>query len=278
MAHMGFPRGVADGWLWMLELYLDDTGTHAGSPVVGVGGLIGTQAQWTSFDAAWKALLREPVPGKPPIRKWSSHDCSHSVNEFAGYNEAERDLATFGFRKIITDSGLYSASNMIDAIAWKELVTARFGDKVGTAESIALFALIGRLFTWVSSHSEGPKVAIYYDVGRTADSEILRLTGLLEEYENIIGVSFLRVVDATPLQGADMIATEAFWYAKDQIQLGVTEPLRAHFRAYLKENFGRGNGMILDRAAIQRDAARRKEDGTLIVTSSSTFWRGQVDL
>lgn len=274
IASIGFPVGYARGGMLMLKLYLDDSGTHDGSEVVGVGGLIGTEAQWEKFHEGWQAALNEPCEGREPVKSWSTHDCRWGYGEFETFKEAERDRAFYRFRAAITASGVFSASNMIDGAAWNEIMVPCFGDNVATAEATALFALIDRLRPWVSAHSEGPQVAVYYDAGRANKPEVHRLAELMQDtmtsIPEIASFGFLRVGEATPLQGADMIATESFWYARDFLR-GETEPQRAHFRAYLRDNFHRGNGMILDRAGIERDAARRNPDGTLKAIDPA-FW------
>jgi len=263
----------------MLKMYLDDTGTHQASPVVGVGGLVGTQAQWTDFDTRWKALLAEPVPGAPSIKKWSSWDCRFGEGEFASYREADRDLATYRFRAVITESGVISASNMIDNIAWKGLVIPKFGPAMASAEATALFQVIERIRPWAAKEPEGPEIAIYYDAGRN-QGDVEKLAGLLTQARNpfpqIASFAFVPVVRATPLQGADMIATEAFWYAKDILKYGDDAPMRPHFKAYLANNYARGDGQLLDRPAIERDIERRNPDGTL--KTERAIWQWSVRL
>jgi hypothetical protein len=272
LVSLGFPTGVSNGYLLMLKMYLDDTGTHDKSPVVGVGGLIGTQAQWTAFDTAWRALRDNPMDGKPPLSMWHSFDCRWGFDEFAGYNEAERNLITRKFRDIITTSGVVSASNMIDKVAWNELVVSKF-PSMASPETTCLFQAITRVLPWAAAQSEGPRIAVYYDIGRNG-GEPAKLAALLSDARThipqIFSFTFLPVEAATPLQGADMIATEAFWYAKDFMKLGDDAPMRAHFKDYLAKNYERGNGELLGREEILRDIARRNPDGTL---KANELWR-----
>ena len=280
IASIGLPIGAKRGLLWMLKLYLDDSGTHADSPVVGVGGLIGTEAQWDWFDKAWKAILAEPFPDKPPLKVWSSYDCRWGKGEYADYNEAERDRLTFRFREVITNSGVYSASNMIDGIAWNQIAVSQFGDQIASAEGTALFNLLDRIRNWVSRHPEGPAMAIYYDAGRRHDPQINRLFVLLQDLllqiPEVASFSFLKVADATPLQGADMIATESYWFARDFLK-GETDAQRAHFKHYLANNFDRGNGVIMAREGIERAVTKQLQliDDRLMA-SPCWQWRARL--
>lgn len=75
----------------MLRAYFDDSGTHADSEVVAIGGLIGTVDQWNEFDRKWKALLAAPLPSKPPLRMFHLSHCNAANGEFRGYSDAECD-------------------------------------------------------------------------------------------------------------------------------------------------------------------------------------------
>ncbi len=68
-----------DGPALMLQCYLDDSGTHGGAPVVVWGGVIGSVDQFGRLEDQWKRLLREPLPGKLPLKSFHlSHCCGSS--------------------------------------------------------------------------------------------------------------------------------------------------------------------------------------------------------
>lgn len=265
LASVGLPLGSRDGWLLMLHLYIDDSGTHATAPVVGVGGVMGNLDQWLDFDRAWRAVLAEPYPGAKPLAKWSTGDCFRGDGEFDGYGDAEKDLATRRFRDVIIKSGVFACSNMVDNVAWTEIMTARFGSRID-AESCSLMALIVRMRDWIPAAELDKRIAVFYDTGRR-NEKTERFLAVLNDVERalpqIASFSFLKVKDATPLQAADMIATESYWYAIDYLKYGETIPRRAHFRHYLRENFENGNGAIKTRDSIEEDAASREPDGRL---------------
>src|SRR4051794_36222543 len=87
--------------------YFDDSGTHGSSEVVVWGGLMGTESQWLKFELKWKAKLAEPLPGKPPLKRFHMAECDAGDGEFIGYNRGELDAVTHDFRQIILDAGVY---------------------------------------------------------------------------------------------------------------------------------------------------------------------------
>ena len=69
--------------------YFDDSGSHTDSEIVTIGGVIGTPQQWNDFDKRWKALLAEPLPGKPKLRMFHLSHCNAREGEFQAYSDAE---------------------------------------------------------------------------------------------------------------------------------------------------------------------------------------------
>ena|ERR1700757_1451487 len=81
----------------MLGAFFDDSGTHAGSPVVVMGGLLGTAPQWNHFAENWTALLKAPYPYKPPLPHFHLTHCRNGLGEFANYSLAERGHLNYRF-------------------------------------------------------------------------------------------------------------------------------------------------------------------------------------
>src|SRR5208337_4586721 len=164
------PRGTQNGRLLMLAGYFDDSGTHAGSPAVVMAGLIGTDDQWDAFDREWKALLREPLPGKPALKAFHLVDCENREGEFRGYSRAAVDAVTHDFRKLITGSGLYSTATVIDGVAWDALVVGPRRALIGSAEEKCFINCIDRSLAWSRAIPGDNQIALMFDQGRRTDA------------------------------------------------------------------------------------------------------------
>src|SRR5690348_5454728 len=118
----------------LLRAYFDDSGTHAGSDVVVMGGLLGTVEQWERFEAAWSAKLARPLEGKPPLQKgFHLSACNARDGEFASYSDAEQDAVIHDFRQIILDAKLTSTASAIDRKAWDEYIVGPYRAVLGSA-------------------------------------------------------------------------------------------------------------------------------------------------
>jgi len=47
----------------MLRAYFDDSGTHDGSKIVVVAGIMGSESELLSLELLWRELLNDPVCG-----------------------------------------------------------------------------------------------------------------------------------------------------------------------------------------------------------------------
>jgi hypothetical protein len=248
----------------MLRAYFDDSGTHTDAPVITVGGVIGTDDQWQKFSEMWAALLRNPIDNKRPIKAFSLWDCQNAQNEFRGYSRAESDFLTGQVRQIIKSSGIIGYAAGIDKSAWDELVTADRRQNMGPAETFCLTRCVRDTLKASKIHfGREAEIAIVYDLGRKH-----RIPSRIENFDWSRGIDGPKVVSFTwdqvakvwPLQAADMIATESYWFAKERLKNSTAEP-RTHFLDYVES--AAGSGVFMTRQIIIEELSRRNLDGTV---------------
>jgi hypothetical protein len=254
---MGHPvllggDGSREGLLIMLRAYFDDSGTHKNSEVVVIGGLIGTCAQWDGFEAQWAAKLAEPLPGKPRLSRFHLSACNACDDEFTGYSRAESDAVIHDFRQITIDAAVIATAFAVDRRAWDEFIVGaareRFGDPVSACVERCLLECINI----PDSHPQGDRVAVWFDWGIKSN----RLQEICDRFAypmlrpRIVSVNFAHVVDVLPLQGADIVATEAYWHAIEWLKLGDAATPRAHLRHYTANTYYESS--ILDREMIEK--------------------------
>src|SRR5688572_7961691 len=122
LARVSLPNRGDQGMFAMLEFYLDDSGTHNGSRVLVWGGIVGFKDFVGDLESAWKKQLRHPCDNKPPIKAFHSSHLAAGDGEFEGYNQAERDITRYNFRKIILDAGLTVVSFGISVRDWDDII------------------------------------------------------------------------------------------------------------------------------------------------------------
>lgn len=250
----------------MLRAYFDDSGTHAGSDVVVAGGLIGTPTQWERFEKAWNAKLAVPLPGKPSLKKFSLSDCNSGKGAFIGYTQGERDAAMHDFRLIMVDAELIGTASAVDRKAWEELVVGPALVTHGSPLEQCIQNCFAETIKIADVHPEGDQVAVVIDQGIWTK----RLQNIMDPFAlplarpQIVSINSLAVVATPALQGADTVATENFWHAKEWLRAGdLTQP-RPHMRHFLARM--RTQGFIIDRDAIVamlKDSASERQTEAL---------------
>lgn len=223
------------GLLVMLRAYFDDSGTHRSSDVILIGGLVGTINQWDQFEAQWAAKLAEPLPGKPPLRRFHLSECNACDGDFGSYNRAESDAVIHDFRQIIIDTALIGAAFAIDRRAWDQFIVGNYlRRRFGNAVDACVERCLSECMAIAGPHPQGDVVSVWFD--RSIKSP--RAQEIADRFmrplmrPRISTVLFGSVVDLLPLQGADIVATESYWHAIQWLQLGDAALPRAHMRHY----------------------------------------------
>jgi hypothetical protein len=156
----------------MLGAFFDDSGTHVGSPVIALGGLLGTEDQWDAFATAWDALLASPLDGKPPLRSFHLTDCRGAHGEFMDYNKASRDGINCLFRRIIVDLEMVTIAAAVDAKAWADLVTLSAHELLGDPLGFCFVKCMDLMLDTIRLRKPGEKVLVFFDEGQKKGLEL----------------------------------------------------------------------------------------------------------
>jgi hypothetical protein len=63
------------------------------------------------FEVDWAEKLKDPAPGKPPLKKFHLSNCNARKGEFASYNRTEQNFVIREFRQIIINARLTSVAS-----------------------------------------------------------------------------------------------------------------------------------------------------------------------
>ena len=240
----------------MLAAFFDDSGTHPDSPVVALGGLLGTEEQWNAFGKAWAALLDRPLPGKPPLKQFHLAPLRAKRGEFEGYSLAERDRVSYLFRHVILDIGLVTLAAAVDRVAWNKLVVGSMVDEVGKPEELCFVKCVDSVIATCRIRKPGQPLAIVIDEGVRPQ---LEMWGRLyksqrEKYPKIAGIAFATVSEVLPLQAADLIATETYQFAQEWLKNPENPKANPHFQDFIMRDLT--GGVILTTEHIQEMVER----------------------
>jgi hypothetical protein len=235
----------------VLTAYFDDSGTDPNSPVVALGGLLGTMTQWQAFESAWAALLESPLPGKPRLKQFHLSPLRAMRGEFEGYSLAERDHVNFLFRHVILDVGLVTVAAAVDRVAWNKLVVGPMVEEVGQPEELCFVKCVDSVINTCRFRKPGQRIAIIFDQG--VQSQLGIWASLYktqsDKYPEIAGIGFAKVSDILPLQGADLIATETYQFGQAWLKNPENPETNPHFKDFIMRDLT--SGVILTTEHIQ---------------------------
>jgi hypothetical protein len=251
-----------------MKAYLDDSGTDANSPVVIVGGLLGLAEDWDKLNAAWRAKLDSPYPGKPPIPFFSLGKCFHRKRPFEDYDRPERDALRADFRKLIASSDLRNLSFAIPVAIWDELVVPPCRSYLGSALEACFHGFIEHAVDIVRpvTNSDRIRIEFVFDKGGAKGRRVRELASWFEKdkgrYAQVELIRFERVADHPGLQAADTIATESYWNVQSYLRDGDLSGATAQFQQLCTEMAG--EGFYLDREGIKALIDQHGPDGRLL--------------
>jgi len=240
----------------MLGAFFDDSGTHSTSPVVAMGGLLGTDEQWDAFEPAWTKLLNEPLPGKPKLSQFHLSPCRASKGEFRDYSRIESDFLTAQFRRIILDTGLVTVAAAVNRAVWNELVIGEIADQLGSPEELCFFKCVETVINIVRVRKPGERIMMVVDEGTRDKLQWWTVLFNMQKqlYPELDRMFFAPVPKVVALQGADMIATETYQFSQAWIKEGERAVENPHFSEFRYRDLS--TGLIFDRDQIAEIVAR----------------------
>jgi len=242
----------------VLGAFLDDSGTHVGSPFVVVGGLLGTDKQWDNFSEEWQARLKAPLPGRRAIKNFHLSHCRRHWGEFENYNDAAIDHLTYLFRHIILDSGLTTIAVAVDNVAWTDLVTDTISHVLGSPLELAFFKCL-ELANGLGQDRKSPEsVSVCLDEG--TEDRLRPFTDSCTQnrstFPAIETVFYAPVEKVVALQGADMIATETYFFNQAFRGNPNDPPVSPHFEDF---RYGENSiGLLINREILEETVSRVK--------------------
>ena len=213
-ARVVLPYDAPNGAMLMLTSYFDDSGTHATSEVVLLGGVLGNQYQWEYFSDLWARKLKEPSPGKPPLDRFHMAECQAADGVFGGWGRTATDFLVHELGDIILESGLWSFGSAIFRRDWKELASPEMQMARGDPEGFCVRSCYLAALDFSKTRAWDPDMAFVFDDRPHRLEENRRVFNLFQKFGfKNTSLTFGSSSRILPLQAADLIAWEMYQHA-----------------------------------------------------------------
>ena len=208
-----------------IEAYFDESGTHAGSPLLCVAGYLFEANACIKFDADWRAMLNDfrlPHFHRAP--------CEVGNPPFDKLDDALRRAIRRRAVKIINEYASCGVVVSVEPASYEKIIPKH--DLIGDAYTFCATGCFHAIRAWADKNRRRDKIAYFFEAGapnQDSANEIMALKVGKSEGKRAYRYkshSFLLKEDSAPLQAADVLA----WHWRDHC-------LRETIRAEAHEEF-----------------------------------------
>jgi hypothetical protein len=198
----------------LAEVYVDESGSHADSPILAIGGYVFLKSRSQLFQRSWAQELRQRG-----IPYFHMKDCTKLTGHYKSWS---RQGTIAHETKLIELTNKYSAFGFSAGLNEKDYEDAFRGvwrSSAGTGYSLLLRNTLFAVKGWADRVGFKGKIVYFFEAGHrdAAQSNAImnRIFSDPQQRENYryAAHSYVDKMDALPLQPADLLA----WLARDSI-------------------------------------------------------------
>ncbi len=271
----------------MLSGFFDTSGTHVGSKMRSLCGLVGDHVAFEDFDRRWKAVLDKPDwPNRP--KELHTANCAHGEGDFVGWPFAKRLALVGQLVDVLIDSkdlvavGSGALVSIFDCFSTHDLDLLK-SERLGTPVDLVFQSCMQRIAHVVGTRWSGERAAIIFDYDSGPEGlvylEHFTYYASSLQFGPFLGAAaFGDSVELTPLQAADLLAYGTYqWATKETMGFDV-EPYFPTVPVFLRMIEGvAADGGIYEQAALQKLLIGVKARRTLPEKTYEGFHHPQRD-
>jgi Protein of unknown function (DUF3800) len=220
----------------MLLAYLDESGTHADSPVMGVAGSLYRPRDRRALDREWKRTL-----AAAGIPYFHAVEHAHLRGQFEGWNRAAADGVQRHLLGLLRkySCGAAAVLTTVPDADFKEFEGVALGS--GRYTTCAFFCM--QLLLKIARWQDHTKVSFTLERGHADAAKLKGFLQTLTNHDNFRSPFFFAgKSDARPLQTADIWAYELVKHARE-LHLQSGRPVRKSLESIAVE--GRGQRLLI---------------------------------
>jgi hypothetical protein len=248
-----------DGLIVVIEVYVDESGTHDDSKNVAVSAVWADKTEWFRWTLDW-------VAAKAPIKVYHSVDCHNRDGEYAGWTKEQRDEHVLRVLPVIRDHAIFGHFAAVSKSAIVSSIQAKTAPNIGPlvrrfiGDGIYLVCLYWAIRSaWEHLYSQGHREVAFFCENNQYAHDMLDVFTSLRELHPDWKATFTvgSKGDYVPLQCADIVAFEGNrqmqiqpnFHAKRRKPLEAIDPIgnRFGFLKYTAEEVGPMANFIIER-------------------------------
>ena len=216
----------------VVGVFMDESGTHQGSPAMSVAAYIFEKDQHLILEKSWREALEECE-----LPYFHMVDCAHGLAPFDKMTPKERDTLC---RRLIGMIKLRMQLGLVVSVSEKDYEEARSRDWTVSAYTYCIQWIFNGVAEWADSNSISGEIVYFLEAGHRHQNEMNRAMQWVPRIPQFTarmryrGHFFGKKDDYCGLQAADILAWE---WNKDfiNIRAGMPRPRRKSLRSLLEK-------------------------------------------
>jgi hypothetical protein len=191
-------------------VYIDESGTHDGSPALAMAGYVFEKAQAQRFSRGWEEDLK-----RFGLPFGHMTDCATGNGHYATMSKDDRLSSEKALIAHIRHRSMFGIATAVDYVRYKELFGRGRYDH--DAYTFCLTFCVTAIHKWAEASGYRGRFAYIFEAGHAAQSEansVLNSIRASKYGSSYFSHTFLDKKDAPPLQAADMLAWQYAHYLK----------------------------------------------------------------
>lgn len=201
-----------------LEAYIDESGTHSGSPVVCLAGYLFTPDEREQFESEWSQVLA--AFGLPYFRM---SDCAHGNGPFSGLTKEQRVVVETQCIEIIKARSVFGFAATVNEVDFNEIYRPLSQDS-WTAYHFCLTNCLVTVAHFLRTQALDAKVVFAFEAGHRDQSKASTILANIFDSDELqrqffyASHAFAGKTERLPLQAADLLAWQWFTHKKKKLQ------------------------------------------------------------
>lgn len=197
----------------ILTAYIDESGTHDSSPIMTMGGCLGTSSQWTGFEADWNHLL-----DSAGVTSVHAVDLFKSTRQFRGWSTEIVNLFAISLDQVIAKHLQLGFSVVIRDDDYQSVYKSGASPKKIPQDSkygVCFRACLAFMPSFIASEfgdlAKDMTINFCLEGGHVNEGDAKRLfelfkSDVLPEWSNLVGTFDVVKKDSVGAQAADFLA------------------------------------------------------------------------
>lgn len=230
LLEVALPHG---GYAVMLaEVYIDDSGSHAGSPVLCLAGYVFGCDEAKTLSRRWSEVL-----DAYHLPFFHMVDCAHGAEPFGKLSPEQRIAVEKEMIALIREHSEYGFAVSVAERDYEAVIPSALKVHIGSAYSFCVRQCLTLVKDWLNSSGFKGDVAYYFEAGHARQCEALSILNamfnecrLVDHYQHTAH-TFADKRKFLPLQAADILAWQ--WHTEKKHKI-FRQPTRKDLKALLR--------------------------------------------